>query len=373
MILFATRAHEDCGYEGPMLSRAVRGRIERSVAQLLFNLPHRTQVMLSLRPPIKIAGQTLHPEMQLLLATRERMRAGPLRAETPEKARSRMRREVLRHPPSRLPPVVAHELTIAGGDGPLRARHYRPKALGSQRPLIVFFHGGGFVTGDLDTHDSVCRLLCDGADAHVLAVDYRLAPEHPFPAAVEDARAALAWAFRHAKSLGADPRRIAVAGDSSGGNLSAVVSQLAAGDGGPAPALQLLIYPLVDRTRDWPSQALFAEGFLLTDDDMRWYDMMYSDASPETLGDPRMSPLLGSNLSRLCPAIVVTAGFDPLRDQGEAYAAALKEAGTRASVTRLDGLIHGFVNMVGVSPAARDAVTQTARMVKRFFRDNGIH
>jgi acetyl esterase len=356
-----------------MLSRAVRGRIERSVAQLLFNLPHRTQVMLSLKPPIKIAGQTLHPEMQLLLATRERMRAGPLRAETPEKARHRMRREVLRHPPSRLPPVVAHELTIDGGGGPLRARHYRPKALGIWQPLIVFFHGGGFVTGDLDTHDSVCRLLSDSAEAHVLAVDYRLAPEHPFPAAVEDARAALRWAFQYAESLGADPRKIAVAGDSAGGNLAAVVSQAAARDGGPAPALQLLIYPLVDRSRDWPSQALFSEGFLLTNDDMRWYDMLYSDASPETFRDPRMSPLLARDLSCLCPAIVVTAGFDPLRDQGEAYAAALNEAGTHTTVKRLDGLIHGFVNMVGVSPAARDAVTQTARMVKSFFGNNGVH
>src|SRR5829696_5916383 len=180
-----------------MLSRAVRGRIERSVAQFLFNLPHRTQVLLSLRPPIKIAGQTPHPEMQLLLATRERMRAGPLRAETPEKARRRMRREALWHAPPRLPRLDVNDLTITGADGTLHARHYRAKEPGGPHPLIVYFHGGGFVTGDLDTHDSVCRLLCDGAEAHVLAVDYRLAPEHPFPAAVEDARAALRWASTH--------------------------------------------------------------------------------------------------------------------------------------------------------------------------------
>ena len=354
-----------------MLSRAVRGRIERSVAQFLFNLPHRTQVLLSLRPPIKVAGQTLHPEMQLLLATRE-LRGGSLRAETPEHARRRMRREVLGHPPSRLPPVATRDLTISGADGQLRARHYRPQEPGGPHPLIVFFHGGGFVTGDLDTHDSVCRLLSDGAGAHVLAVDYRLAPEHPFPAAVEDARAALRWVFAHAEDLGADPKRIAVAGDSAGGNLSAVVSQLAARDGGPAPVLQLLMYPPVDRSKDWPSHTLF-EGFLLTTADMQWYDRMYTGASPEALADPRMSPLLAEDLSRLCPAIIVTAGFDPLRDEGEAYAAALKEAGTRTTVKRLDGLLHGFVNMVGVSPAARDAVTQTAHMVRSFFRDNGVH
>jgi acetyl esterase len=355
-----------------MLSRAVRGRIERSVAQFLFNLPHRTQVLLSLRPPIKVAGQTLHPEMQLLLATRERMRMGTLRAETPEKARHRMRREVLRHPPSRLPQLEVRDLTISGGDGPLRARHYRAKPNGHPAPLIVYFHGGGFVTGDLDTHDSVCRFLCDGAEAHVLAVDYRLAPEHPFPAAVEDAHAALRWAQSHAELLGADPKRIAVAGDSAGGNLSAVVSQLAAGDGGPVPALQLLIYPPVDRSKEWPSHTLF-DGFLLTNDDMRWYDKMYTGASPEALTDPRMSPLLAEDLSRLCPAIVVTAGFDPLRDEGEAYAAALEEAGTHVIVKRLDGLLHGFVNMVGVSPAAREAVTETAKMVRDFFRGNGVH
>jgi acetyl esterase len=355
-----------------MLSRTVRGRIERSVAQILFNLPHRTQVLLSLRPPIKVAGQTLHPEMQLLLATREHMRFGPLRADTPEKARRRMRREVLRHSPSRLPPVDVRDLTITGGNGPIAARHYRPSELGGSPPLVVYFHGGGFVTGDLDTHDSVCRLLSDGAAAQVLSVDYRLAPEHPFPAAVDDARAALRWAFAHARQLGADPQRIAVGGDSAGGNLSAVVSQLAAEDGGPAPVLQLLIYPLVDRSREWPSHALF-EGFLLTSADMRWYDRMYTGASPEALADPRMSPLLADDLSRLCPAIIVTAGFDPLRDEGEAYAAALKEAGTPASVKRLDGLLHGFVNMVGVSPAAREAVMQTAKMVRTFFRDHAFH
>jgi acetyl esterase len=355
-----------------MLSRAVRGRIERSVAQILFNLPHRTQVLLSLRPPIKVAGQTLHPEMQLLLATRERMRAGPLRAETPEKARHRMRREVLRHVPSRLPQLDVREFWISGGEGLLRARHYHAKANGGPHPLIVYFHGGGFVTGDLDTHDSVCRLMCDGAEADVLAVDYRLAPEHPFPAAVDDARAALRWAQLNAQRLGVDPKRIAVAGDSAGGNLSAVISQLAAHDGGPPPALQLLIYPPVDRSKEWPSQALF-DGFLLTNADMHWYDMMYTGASKEALADPRMSPLLAEDLTRLCPAIVVTAGFDPLRDEGEAYGAALQAAGTHVIVKRLDGLLHGFVNMVGVSPAAREAVTQTARMVRDFFRGNGVH
>jgi acetyl esterase len=347
----------------------VRGRIERSVAQILFNLPHSTQVLLSRKPPVRIAGQTLHPEMQLLLATRKSMRVGPLRAETPERARRRMRREVLRHPPSRLPLVGVEDLMISGADGPLRARHFSPRELGGPHPLLVYFHGGGFVTGDLDTHDSVCRFLCDGAGAHVLAVDYRLAPEHPFPAAVDDARAALRWASAHAESLGADPGRIGVGGDSAGGTLSAVVSQLAARDGGPMPVLQLLMYPVVDRSTEWPSHTLFAEEFLLTYADMQWYDLMYTGAAPEVLADPRMSPLLAKDLSGLCPAIVVTAGFDPLRDEGEAYAAALEKAGTRARLKRLDGLLHGFVNMVGVSPAARDAVNVTAAMVRESFRN----
>jgi acetyl esterase len=225
--------------------------------------------------------------------------------------------------------------------------------------LLVFFHGGGFVFGDLDTHDAPCRMLCRHGSMHVLAIDYRLAPEHPFPAAVEDARAALRWAFAHAAELGADPTRIAVGGDSAGANLAAVTAHLAARDGGPAPTCQMLIYPAVDRTRPYASLALFAEGFLLTRASIAWFHEQYVGARAP-LTDPRHAPLHAASFEGLAPALVVTAGFDPLRDEGEAYAAALAAAGVPTLVRRFDALTHGFFSMVGVSTDCRLAVVEIA-------------
>ncbi|MBV8219110.1 MAG: alpha/beta hydrolase, partial [Solirubrobacterales bacterium] len=225
----------------------------------------------------------------------------------------------------------------------------------------------GFTYGDLDTHDGVCRVLCRHAGVHVLAVDYRLAPEHPFPAAVDDARAALSWAFANASRIGADPARIGVGGDSAGGNLAAVVSRLAARDGGPAPALQLLIYPATDMTTRHRSRDLFAEGFLLTESEMDWFEDNYLGVERTSSNDPRASPLLAEDLSGLPPAFVVTAAFDPLRDEGEAYAKALEEAGTPATLRRFPGFIHGFVNAAGVSRTARDAVVEIAGVTRAMF------
>jgi acetyl esterase len=225
----------------------------------------------------------------------------------------------------------------------------------------VFFHGGGFMYGDLDTHDGVCRLLCRHAGAHLLAIDYRLAPEHPFPAAVEDARAALRWASAHAQELGADPSRLGVAGDSAGGNLAAVASQLAARDGGPAPLLQLLIYPATDCTRRRRSRQLFGEGLFLTETHMDWFEASYLGSVGDAKGhDPRASPLLARDLSGLATALVVTAGLDPLRDEGEDYADALRAAGTPVVLRRFPGFIHGFIGAAGISRACRDAVIEIA-------------
>jgi acetyl esterase len=259
-----------------------------------------------------------------------------------------------------------HELEIEGAAGPLRARHYQPPNVsGSQKPsLLVFFHGGGFVIGDLDTHDEACRMLCRYAGVQVLSVDYRLAPEHPFPAAVDDALAAFRWAAAHASELGADAERVAVGGDSAGGNLSAVTAQLAARDGGPAPALQLLIYPAVDlTTARAASGRLFAEGFYLTENDRQWAARHYFSGSERDATDPRASPALADDLSGLAPAVVITGGFDPLRDEGEAYAEALRKAGTRVVLDRAPELIHGFINMTMV-PAARDASLRLAGILR---------
>jgi acetyl esterase len=348
----------------PRRSRSLFERVELNLARRLFRLPHRAQIALSGRPQIVIDGQPLHPEMQLLLAARLWRGGEPLRAETPELARRRMRNEASRFASEPLALGKVEDLVIPTAAGPIPARHYAPVDRGGPAPLLVFFHGGGFVTGDLETHDEPCRLLCHHAGVHVLAVDYRLAPEHPFPAAIEDAVATFRWAAMHAVELGADPARVGVGGDSAGGNLSAVASLLAASDGGPPPAFQLLIYPATDRSIARPSLTAFAEGFLLTHQDIEWFDLSYMGERRGLRADPRISPLLSPDLGGACPAAVFTAGFDPLRDEGEAYAAALEAAGARAVVQRFPGLVHGFLNMVGVSPAAHAAVLEIARELR---------
>jgi acetyl esterase len=248
------------------------------------------------------------------------------------------------------------ELTAAG----LRARLYTPDEPGPY-PLLVYFHGGGFVAGDLETHDAPCRVLCRHSGAQVLAIDYRLAPEHLFPAYVEDALAAYDWARAHAAELGADPARVAVGGDSAGGSLSAVISQERGG--ADAPALQLLIYPSVDVSRARRSHELFGEGFFLTSALIEWYAGHFLPPGSDPL-DPRRSPLLAAHFSGVAPAIVVTAGFDPLRDEGEEYAQRLRDARVPVVAHRFRGLFHGFINSVGVSPACHAAVVEVAGMVR---------
>jgi acetyl esterase len=251
------------------------------------------------------------------------------------------------------------DLLVEGAAGPLAARHYAPEEGGEPHPLVVYFHGGGFVLGSLETHDAPCRLLCRHAGSHVLSVDYRLAPEHPFPAAVEDGRAALRWAASHAAELGADPSRVAVAGDSAGGNVAAVASWEASRDGCPAPVLQVLLYPVTDMMERSRSHELFGGGFLLTRELMDWFAAQYvADTNP---ADPRLSVLRAEDLGGVAPALVVTAGFDPLRDEGEAYAEALRAAGVAPVVLRrFPGLVHGFCNALGTSRVSREAFIEVA-------------
>jgi acetyl esterase/lipase len=223
---------------------------------------------------------------------------------------------------------------------------------------LVFYHGGGWTIGDLDTHDALCRLTCRDAGIHVLSIDYRLAPEHPAPAAVEDAYAAFKWAYEHAGELGALPGRVAVGGDSAGGNLAAVVSQLARDDGGPAPVLQWLIYPRTDFTAQTRSMSLFARGFLLTRRDMDWFEAQYLRGSGVDPTDPRISPLLAESLSGLAPALIAVGGFDPLRDEGESYAAALRAAGTPVDLRYMGSLTHGFANLFQLGGDAAIATSE---------------
>lgn len=259
--------------------------------------------------------------------------------------------------PEQLVPVAGTEdREIPGAAGPLKARVYRPEGTGPF-PVVAFFHGGGWVIGDIETHDNQARHICKGANAIVVSVDYRLAPEHRFPAAVEDAVAATRWLAGHGKELGGDGR-LAVAGDSAGGNLSAVVAQQMVRDGTPLTA-QFLIYPAVDVAGEYPSRIENANGYFLDQPTMEWF---FGSYVPETtdLADPRLSPLHG-DLSGLPPALIVTAEFDPLRDEGEAYGKALEAAGARVEVKRYDGMIHGFFDMGGFSPAARAAIEESCQ------------
>lgn len=242
------------------------------------------------------------------------------------------------------------ELTITGAAGDLAARCYRPVGSGV-RPTLVYLHGGGFVIGDLDTHDQGCRLLCAGADSVVLSVDYRLAPEHPFPAAAEDAVAAVDWAHEHLADLGGAGGPLAVGGDSAGANLAAIAAQQSR----DLLDAQLLIYPTVDPLGDYPSRHDNATGYFLDRPTMDWFGGHYLHGVTPDLDDPRLQPLLG-DLTGLPQALVATAEFDPLRDEGEAYAAALVAAGVSVDQVRYDGLIHGFLDMGPWSTACAAAV-----------------
>jgi acetyl esterase len=261
-------------------------------------------------------------------------------------------------PQPRLPRLEA--ITIPATGGPIGARVYSavPTEAGPP-PLLVYYHGGGWVIGDLETHDSICRFLALFAGCIVISVDYRLAPEHPFPAGVEDSVDAFRWAWEEAEALGADPRRVAVAGDSAGGDLAAVVSLLTRDDDGPKPAMQALLYPVTDAIGGQESRRVYADGFLLTGADMGWYEGHYlQGANADT--DPRASVLRADDLSGLPPAYVCTAGMDPLRDEGEAYAARLREAGNRVAHRRHPGLVHTFAHMTGISRTARAAMHELA-------------
>jgi acetyl esterase len=254
---------------------------------------------------------------------------------------------------------------------PARGRETRRGGSGTnahRQSLTVYLHGGGFVIGDLDTHDEPCRILCREAGVHVLSVAYRLAPEHPFPAAVEDAVAAMRWARAHAASLGADPERVAVGGDSAGGNLAAVVAAL---DGSPLPFARLLIYPATDSSTARPSQRLFADGYALTLRDRDEFFRHYLGGAEARQDDPRLSPFCGVSRSRAVPTVVGIAGFDVLRDEGDAYVDALRQAGAPVEVRRFPSLEHGFIHLTGVCPAARRAVSEIAS-AWRTTLDHGI-
>jgi acetyl esterase len=308
----------------------------------------------------------LHPQARALLNLIEEKGLPPTHTLTPQQARHWYRERRFVTQPK--PPEVAQvrELKAAGPGGEIALRLYRPLGSTAQQTLavLVYYHGGGWVIGDLDSHDTLCRELANGSGCAVIAVDYRMGPEHRFPAAVDDAIAATRWVHANAASLQLDANRLAVGGDSAGGNLAAVVA-IAARDAGNLPiAFQLLIYPATDQRRGAPSHESNGQGYLLTRETISYFHDHYIDDPRHDL-DWKASPLLHPDLSRLPPAFVLTAGNDPLRDEGLQYAQALTEAGSRSALVCFERQIHGFITMGKLLDEANTAVSLCAAQLRQ--------
>jgi acetyl esterase len=304
---------------------------------------------------------TVQPEIEALLARMAAAGAPPLERQSVAEARRlhAASAAALHGPP--VPVAAVADRTIPGPAGDLPVRVYTPHG-GPPFPIVVWFHGGGWVVGTLDTFDAICRALAAAVPAVVVAVDYRLAPEHHYPAAAEDSYAATLWASRHAAELGGSQQRLAVAGDSAGGNLAAVVALGARDRGGPAIGFQLLICPVMDAAMDTASYRDKAEGFYLTAAGMRWYWDHYLGGADGAA--PDASPLRAAFVGGLPPALVITAEHDPLRDEGEAYAARLRDAGVPAADSRYPGMVHAFYRWRAVTPTADACLREAAAAVR---------
>lgn len=307
----------------------------------------------------------LHPQARALLDLIDQRAAPAVHEQTPLEARESYRARRFFTQPDAQPVAHVRELTADGPHGPIAMRLYRPTPETSGAlPVLVYFHGGGWVIGDLDTHDALCRALANGSGCAVVSVDYRMGPEHRFPAAVDDCLAATYWVRRNAAALNVNPDKLAVGGDSAGGNLAAVIA-LAARNAGDLPvAYQLLIYPATVQRRVTRSGAVNGQGLLLTVDSMRYFHDHYIDDDRHD-HDWRAAPLLCDDLGRLPPALVLTAGFDPLRDEGIEYAHRLTQAGNRATLVSFERQIHGFITMGKVIDEAEEAIAMCAAALKR--------
>jgi acetyl esterase len=317
---------------------------------------------------ITVDGNTLDTTLQLMLASQHAVGIDSGLLSDDDVAKSREQLRILAASfKQNIPVARVTNLCIPGQAGPIPARHYNPPGSAARSdvaaeaaPMLVFYHGGGQVVGDLDVHDDLCRKICRDGAMHVLSVDYRLAPEHKAPAGADDAFAAFLWARDHAADLGADPDRVAVGGDSAGGNLAALVAQRARSEGPGLPALQLLIYPLTNYRDETRSQTLFAEGYFLTKHDLNWFRDQYLNGTQLDASDPQVSPLLADDLTGLPPALVLTGGFDPLRDEGQQYVDAMRAAGVAVDHRQFGSLVHGFVNFF---PLGGGSATATAEMI----------
>ena len=302
----------------------------------------------------------LHPDYEAMLAAMEELDGPKIIEMQVADARAMYR---MMQPAADTPVVNVETTAIDGPGGEIPLRVYTPSEGDTPPPIAMMFHGGGWVIGDLETADGQSRELCAGAGCIVVSVDYRLAPEHRFPAAVEDCFAATRWASENAAALGGDPACLAVVGDSAGGNLAAVVALLARDAGGPDIAAQVLVYPVTDGVRfETASYRDCAEGYMLTAEAMHWFWDKYAD--PRERSDFRASPALADDLSGLPPALVMTAEYDPLRDEGEAFAKALEAAGNTVECVRFDGFLHGFFAHGRTIPATRTAMRKACAMIE---------
>lgn len=336
--------------------------LQKTILKSLLKLPDRVLVALAGGKPLETGGRRMDARLQFM--DRAAKRRPGLHTLTPQAARAAMREGLaLVDAPPQAGVKIRRE-RIPGPDGFLTIRLYEPQATGKTGPGLVYFHMGGCVLGDLDTSDSFCATLAGAGKITVMSVDYRLGPEHKFPAAYDDAVSAFRWARKYARRLGMDEARLGVAGDSAGGNLSAAVCQALKASGEPQPKVQVLIYPAVDWASETPSMQTYGEVYTLPAPLMTWMRAHYLAREEDAL-DPRVSPLRARDLSGLAPAIVATAGFDPLADQGFAYAQALSAAGVKVRYRIYENLAHAFTAMAGAVPAAAAANLEIARMAKR--------
>lgn len=337
-----------------MQLKEIARRLQGRAANIALRMPI-SWVHLAAGLPIVVDGRTLDSRTQWFLKLLAMSGQKPLSMLGVAKARVEVDlfMAVMGGRPAPVGEIV--DRTIPGPAGPMRVRLYRPAgSVARLVPTILFFHGGGFVLGSLEGYDLPCRYFCARSGCAILAVDYRLAPEHKFPAAIEDGLAAFHWLATEGQTLGLDPARIVLGGESAGATIAAVVAQETRG--APQPAyLQWLIYPATDLEQERPSHVSCGERFLLTRSDLEWFRELYLDGLGQ-LTEPRISPIRAPDLSGVPPALVFTAGFDPLRDEGRAYAERLTEAGVRAVHREFDSLVHGFVCMRGALPAAARAM-----------------
>ncbi|MDR7251805.1 acetyl esterase [Nocardioides sp. BE266] len=343
-----------------MDAKALEATLSRAVVTVVGRAPDRVQTLLGGRR-VNRAGAAMEPEVAAALRLLDALPDNDFTQLPVEDARRQVEEEAALFGGKPLPMALVEDVEIPTFAGGIAARRYLAHPADADR-LLVYFHGGGFVVGSLDSHDTVCRFLATYAGVSVLAVDYRLAPEHPFPAAPDDAKAAFMFAASRAEAWGHDAHRIGVAGDSAGGNLATVLCQDLRG-AAVRPAFQLLFFPVTDVSRHSDSYREFAEGHFLTEHQMDWYTARYLGPDADRT-DPRVSPLLAEDVSDLPPAYVAVAGFDPLRDEGEAYARRMAEAGVPVALRRHDGLIHAFVNSTGVGRSGREAMLEACGAVR---------